>query len=247
MLLPSSGLLADRGLQHLQRVSLRCSSRSPLTGSTGDVLKQLTRLQALNIQYTFMDMAGHDVDLWKSLPCLKGLCIIDPHAAARLTDTIPSFDSITDCLPSLCGLTSLELTVFSLPSYSFKVCDDLTQLTKLQQLRLEHVGKGIVHARDCMQLLHLRKLTSLVLRDMWNAVDNMVAVTLACNMPELCYLDITGCQLKVDTAVPAFAQLQHLTKIVLSGNSGYTDTSISLLHWQRSAAGLPKLIVEHKS
>jgi hypothetical protein len=213
---------------------------------TDEILKQLTRLEALNLQYTYMDMAGCDVELWKSLPCLKSLHIIDPDAAARCTDTLPSFDSILECLPSLRGLTGLELTVFAPAAYSFGVGAALTRLINLQQLRLEHVGYGTMQERDCLKLLQLRGLTSLVLSGMQAAFDDFVAVTLACNMPALRYLELTRCGMKSDIAVPAFAQLRHVTKIVLSGNNGYTDNSIAHLHWQRSAAGLPKVIVEHK-
>jgi hypothetical protein len=224
----------------------------PLTSirGTGNILKQLTRLEALDIQYTTVTTAGSDAGLWKSLPCLKGLSIIDAHAPVPYSETLSSFTTILLCLPPLVGLTRLELTVFAEPSKPLAVCGRLTRLTKLQQLRLELVGHGKPKDRDCIHLLHLRSLTSLVLSGTQDAVDDMVAVTLPCTMPELRYLKLVRCVIKYDSAVPAFAQLRHLTKIVLLSNAGYssayTDNSISYLHWMRSAAGLPKLIVEHK-
>lgn len=119
----------------------------------------------------------------------------------------------------------------------------LTELTKLQQLRLEVVGQGMLQSRDCLHLMHLRDLTSLALCHVLRAVDDMVAVTLACNLPELRFLDLTACAIITDTPMPAFVQLRHLTKIVLTANSGCNNPIVAQLQQQRRAAGLPSVIV----
>lgn len=71
----------------------------------------------------------------------------------------------------------------------------------------------------------------------------MVAVALACNLPELRHLDLTKCGIQSDTPMPAFAQLHHLTKLVLTGNRGWHSKNVAQLQRQRRAAGLSDVLV----
>lgn len=222
-----------------------------LTG-TNAVLKALPgslRFEALDIQYDTFRMVSGDVAKWPFLPRLKGLSIIDAKAAAVGGNAPILKNLIWDSLPilaDLCDLTRLELSVFqegSGASHGLQVCAMLTALTTLQQLRLDVVGQGIVRSRDCSHLKGMGTLTSLALRNMRGAVDDTVAVALACNLQELRYLDLTGCAIHSDTPMPAFACMRHLTKLVLTGNRGSSSDSVALFQRHRCAAGLPSVIV----
>jgi hypothetical protein len=225
-----------------------------LTG-TSAVLRKLgwgPGFEALDIQYdTFCmvssDAATKDMAMWPYWPRVKGISIIDANAAATPGHNAPILkDLLRYRLPMLSGLTRLELSVFeegSGSSYGLQVCAMLTELTRLQKLRLDVVGQGRVQNRDCMHLTVMQSLTSLALGNMREAVGDMVAVALACSLPELRCLDLTRCSISTDTAMPAFARMRHLTKIVLTGNRGSSSNSVALLQTHRRAAGLPSVIV----
>lgn len=209
---------------------------------TGNILKQLTRLEALDVQYHTFRLVPADVGLWRNLPTLKGLSIIDADGSASSWPSLK--DMLQSRLPNLHGLTRLELTVFGAGSSDgMQVCANLVGLTKLQRLQLAFVGAGRVAGRDCLHLIGMRALTSLVLDTMRGGVDDMVAVALACNLQELRHLDLNRCFIESDAAMPAFAQMRHLTKVVLTGNRACSKENLVVLQKHRRAAGLPHLIV----
>lgn len=244
---------AYRTLQHLRRVTLRCGTKQSLKRLTGtsDVLRTLRgapRYEFLDIQYNSFHMVADDVAKLPFLPRLKGLSIIDTNAAAVVGNAAILKDLLQYRLPMLAdlgGLTRLELCVFEQGSgsHGLQVCATLTQLTTLQRLRLDVVAQGKVRGRDCSHLKGMGTLTSLALCNMRGAVDDTVAVALACNLQELRYLDLTGCAIHSDTPMPAFACMRHLTKLVLTGNRGSSSDSVALFQRHRCAAGLPSVIV----
>lgn len=150
-------------------------------------------------------------------------------------------------LPSLYGLTRLELLLYDSQSAerALSVGTTLSGLTKLKQLTIDMAWQSskLCH-RDCLALTHLRALTSLVLRGVQDAVDDTVAVALACNLTQLRHLDLSGSAMRSDTPMPALASLRHLTQITLPRSEySYRNDNRELLQWQRRGAGLPELIV----
>lgn len=254
---PDVSCCAYRSLKRLRRVTLRCGANQSVQHLTGTsaILRTLGRgpgFEALDMQYaTFCmvssDAATKDMAMWLYWPRLKGLSIIDANAAATPGYNAPVLkDLLRHRLPMLSGLTRLQLSVFeegSGAAYGLQVCATLTELTRLQKLRLDVVGQGRVQNRDCVHLTVMQSLTSLTLGNMREAVGDMVAVALACSLPELRYLDLTKCSISTDTPMPVFARMRHLTKIVLTGNRGSSSNSVALLQAHRGAAGLPSVIV----
>lgn len=107
-----------------------------------------------------------------------------------------------------------------------------------------------------MDVLPLRQLTHLALINLHQAVNDTVAVAIACNLTGLRVLDLTGAALTSNAALPAFAQLRHLTRLVLTGNPAaqqqqyahqqqYAPEPFNLaqLKWLRQLSGLPEVQV----
>lgn len=238
-------LLPRRGLKHLRhlKLDLRQLSLTKYPGSV-EVLQQLTTLQSLDLEYGDVAQAAGDAHLWATLPRLAALRILDKGAMfSRSQAAAQEHQRIMVRLPALTGLTRLELTLIRRSADSrVQVCSKLIGLTRLKQLHLE-CASITPPTSDCASLVSLRGLTSLTLHDLGEAVDVTAAVALACSMPELRDLDLTKGGILYDAPMPALAQLQHLTRLVLTGNSAVERGCVArLLHFRR-AARLPEFIV----
>lgn len=208
------------------------------------MLQQLTTLQSLDLEYGDVAQAAGDAHLWATLPRLAALRIIDEEAMLwSLEGAALEQQIIMSRLPARTGLTRLELTLIRRSVDSrVQVCCKLSGLTRLKQLHLE-CASNPPPASDCASLVSLRGLTSLTLRSLGEAVDVTAAVALACSMPQLRDLDLTKGGIHSDAPMPALAQLRHLTRLVLTGNSAVGKGCVArLLHFRR-VARLPYFIV----
>jgi hypothetical protein len=243
-------LVRCRGLKDLRQLTLDLTNQS-LTGLEGtvEVLRQLTGLESVDLGYISLEEAARDSQLWGSIPRLTGIRVWN---GVMLTDEAgaPLQQKVTRSLSALTQLTRLELTLTDKPiiyhhQSSTPVCRNFAKLTRLRRLNLECVGGGQLPQRDCLDLMQLHQLTSLTLNSVGKAVDDAVAVALACNMPQLCHLDLTQAGLSTDASMAALAQLRHLTRLVLTGNSVITNDKrcVTRLQRYRRMAGLPELVV----
>jgi hypothetical protein len=233
-------LLGITALQQLQKLALDdcCDSEEEL-----DVLNGLTALTDIRLFYTGPYAAALTSSSWGRLSQL-----VEVHISGRYDDVLPDDGSrFRQVMQGLAAATSLRKLHFNFSEsvtpegLQPKLFGFLTGLRQLQELHASCRNVGVdaaaaTEAYDAMQLTALTGLTKLEIIA-WN-VEDVGAVALACNLPELRVLQLYKCGVESKAALPAIGKLVHLQQLHLTMNEIDCDGCLQLLTQLRALTSL---------
>uniref|UniRef100_A0A383W112 Uncharacterized protein n=1 Tax=Tetradesmus obliquus TaxID=3088 RepID=A0A383W112_TETOB len=194
-------------------------------------LLQLTRLPALQhvrLEYEETEPAVDTAPAWKQLPQLQELQLLQISAPSNMQTILAGVSGAT-------SLTHLMLTAAvhtldddnDLHWHSVAACASLTGLSRLQGLRI--ASDSMLVAGDALALTALTGLAKLDLSGLGDAVGDVAATALACNLRQLRHLHLTECGLGDMVCLAAIRNLTQLTELRLEGNDGITQQRLMLL------------------
>jgi hypothetical protein len=220
------GLDAVTGLQQLQRIRLSgfASAEELLQ------LKQLPALQHLALQYETCSHAVAAARAWPQLQQLQELEVLYDNGHPRNPNR-QQWMAIRSAVAACTGLTKLTLQAITFLEVEegvgeldeerlFAVCASLAGLTCLRDLCIQNYTVSSWMPDDALALTALTGLTRLVLAEADDAVGDLIATALACNLRQLQHLDLQPCNLDGLVCLEAIAQLTQLTELRLEGNDG---------------------------
>jgi hypothetical protein len=208
-------------LQQLQRLTVMVyfEEQEPLLR-----LAQLPALQHLMLDYGDEDCAAATAAAWPQLPQLRELDVGDDNFCPSKVQMEAILAGIVPCS----GLTRLQLGVHEVTredGLAVAACSRLTGLSRLKDLALTcEYGYGPwLAAGDALALTALTGLTSLIMTSHGSALGNLEANALACNLQQLCHLDLSNNELGSMVCLAAVARLTQLTELVLYDGDGLNE------------------------
>jgi hypothetical protein len=221
-----SALMPLQQLQHLT-IIVCFEQQEPLLR-----LAQLPALQHVVMSYSCTVDAAASAAAWPQLPQLQDL---------KVGSTSPSVQQMQAILAGLAGSTQLTRLLLDVnqvtgeddEAVDVAACQHLAGLSRLKSLTLygEEYIDSWLKAGDVLALTALTGLTRLVLANHHSALGDLEATALACNLPQLCHLDLSNSHLGSMVCVAAIAKLTQLTDLSLlnEDNDQLTERGLMML------------------